>query len=356
MNVVAPVVTAERADGNPRLAKRRQLLPNLDSSPEPSYKAGSRSGGDSDDELNSIDSAEDNKKKPRPAKRKQLSLSHDSLTRKKRKRPLQESSSRQPRPLSKHHRQYLKSHSPLDQCSRVTTSSSAIGRLPSPAPSILPSTDTKISPSDSNLNPSSRVTLLTLTEITFRPHSAHCYSFTATIRDGCDGRGVSLAQLARLIASTGHVGKVNDFTIKSIEQHLYLLSGFSWHTLSSITAEAGRDHVDATRTQPQDGKAVDVRAFTSRGSEPSNGDEHENGLSHSDRELSSDSDSDGYSIEDELGRSGTRMHVRWDPIDEQRLLAYKKEGKSWKWIFGQFPCRTPSTVRTRLNIVQARPE
>lgn len=188
MNVVAPVVTAERASGSPRLANRRQSLPNLDSSPEPSYnEAGSRSGGDSDDELNSTDLAEDDEKKPRPAKRKQLSSSHDGPTRKKHRCPLQESSSCQCRPLFKPHCQYLKSHSPLDQCSRVAMSSSAKGRLPSPAPSIPQSIDTKMSLGDSNLSPSSRATPLTLTDIMFRPHSAHCYSFTATIRDGCNG-------------------------------------------------------------------------------------------------------------------------------------------------------------------------
>ncbi|KUJ10218.1 uncharacterized protein LY89DRAFT_739958 [Mollisia scopiformis] len=357
MNVVAPVVMAERASRSLRLANRRQSLPNLNSSPEPSYnEVGSRSGGNSDDELNSTNSAEDNEKKSRPAKRKQLSSSHDGPIRKKPRRPLQESSSCQRRPLSKPHRQYLKSHSPLDQCSRVATSSSTKGQLPSPAPSILQSIDTKMSLSNSNLSPSSRATPPTLTEITFRPHSAYCYSFTATIRDGCNGRGVSLAQLARLIASTGHIGKINDFTIKPIEQHSYLLSGFSRHTSSSITAEAGRDHVDATRTRPQDSKVVDAGAFISRGSEPSSSDDDESGLSDSDPELGSDCDSDGCSSEDELGRSGSRMNVPWDPIDEQRLLAYKKEGKSWKWIFRQFPGRTQPAVRTRLNIVQARGE
>merc|ERR1712093_696305 len=154
---------------------------------------------------------------------------------------------RQRRPLSKTHRQYLKSHSPLNQRSRVATSSSAKGRLPSPAPSMPQSIDTKMLLDDSSLSPSPRATSPTLTEITFRRHSAHCYSFTATIWDGCDGRGVSLAQLARLIASTGHVGKIDDFTIKPkpMEQDSYLLSGYSRHTSSSITAEAGRDYVDA---------------------------------------------------------------------------------------------------------------
>ncbi|PVH74385.1 hypothetical protein DL98DRAFT_31107 [Cadophora sp. DSE1049] len=50
--------------------------------------------------------------------------------------------------------------------------------------------------------------LPTLTEITFRPHSAYYYSFTATIRDGYKGRGVSLAQLARLIANTVYVERL----------------------------------------------------------------------------------------------------------------------------------------------------
>lgn len=69
MNGVASVVTAERAGGSPRPANRQQSLPNLDPPPELKLnEAGSRSGGD---ELNSTDSAEDDEKKPRPAKRKQ---------------------------------------------------------------------------------------------------------------------------------------------------------------------------------------------------------------------------------------------------------------------------------------------
>jgi hypothetical protein len=171
-----------------------------------------------------------------------------------------------------------------------------------------------------------------------------------------DGRRVSLTQLAQLIVSIGHIEKIDDFTIKSIEQHSYLLSGFSRCTSSLITAEAGRGHVDATHTPPQDGEAVDARAFTSQGSEPMSSDDDEYRLSDCDPKLGSDGGSDGCSSEDELGRSGTRMNVPWDPIDEQRLLAYKKEDKPWKWIFHQFPGRTQPTTRTRLKIVQARGE
>ncbi|KUJ16852.1 uncharacterized protein LY89DRAFT_669299 [Mollisia scopiformis] len=347
MNAVTQAVMAEGPGESPRVANRRQSLPNLDSSPEPSHnEARSRSGGDSDsdDELNSTDLAEDNEEEPRPAKRKQSSF-HDGPTRKKCRRGLQYKLLTQRRLLSEAYRLYPGSQSPLDQRSRVVATSSRVkGRFLSPTPSIPQSINTKMSLGDPNLSPSLRATLPTLTEITFRPHSTRYYSFTATIWDGCGGQGVSLAQLARLIASTGHVGKIDDFTIKPIEQHSYLLSGLSRHTSSSITAEACHDRVDATCTRPQDGKAVDAR------------DDDDSGLSDSDPDPGSDHNGDGDSSEDELGRLSMRMNVPWDPIDEQRLLAYKKEGKSWKWIFHQFPGRTRAAVRTRLNIVQARGE
>ncbi|KAH7393751.1 hypothetical protein BKA64DRAFT_644477 [Cadophora sp. MPI-SDFR-AT-0126] len=135
---------------------------------------------------------------------------------------------------------------------------------------------------------------------------------TAMIRDGCTGRGVSLAQVARLIANTGHVGKIDDFTIKPIEQHSYFLSGFS--------RQVGNDRVDAARIRPEEGRAADPGALALRGGEPSSSDD-DAGLSDSDSELGSDGDSDGRSSEDKLGCSGTRLNVPWDPIAEQRLLA-----------------------------------
>jgi hypothetical protein len=66
-----------------------------------------------------------------------------------------------------------------------------------------------------------------------------------------------------------------------------------------------------------------AQALISQGSEPSSSD---NGsLSDSDPNLSSDNnrclskDNQGLSI---------GVNILWDPIDKQRLLAWKKEGKS----------------------------
>jgi hypothetical protein len=46
------------------------------------------------------------------------------------------------------------------------------------------------------------------------------------------------------------------------------------------------------------------------------------------------------------------MNIPWGVLDEQRLLAWKKEGKPWKWIFKKFLGRTPAAVRTRWTMVQ----
>ncbi len=114
------------------------------------------------------------------------------------------------------------------------------------------------------------------------------------------------------------------------------------------TAEVGHIHRNTTRTRPQDGRAADAGALAS-GSEPSSSDD-DGGLSDSD--LESSSDDDECSSGDEQGCSSTSKHSRWDDIDKQRLLAYKKEDKSWGWIFGGFPGGTPAAVRTRWTIVQ----
>jgi hypothetical protein len=190
-------------------------------------------------------------------------------------------------------------------------------------------------PSDCyNLGRTSRDVLPTLVEVTFRPHSRHYCSFTAVVWESCDGQGVSFNQLAQLVENIGHIGKIDDFSIKPLEQHSLLLTGFSCYIASrlsssgmavSTAAETSPICRDATHIRPQHGKAVDAKALASYGNEPSSSDD-DSGLSDSDS--CPNSDNDGYSSEDELGRSRASKHSRWSDLDEQRLLAYKKEGKS----------------------------
>jgi hypothetical protein len=216
-----------------------------------------------------------------------------------------------------------------------------------------------------NLGGSSRDILPTLIKVTFRPHPPYYCSFAAVIRNDRDDRDrleFSFRQLARLIGNIGHAGKIDDFTIKPIQQRLFLLTGFSQYTSSRpsfsgrtvwTATETGRINGDVTRTRLQHGRAVDGRAIASRRSEPLSSDD-DDGLSDSDPDSSSDDD--GCSSEDEQRRPSMRKHSPWSTLDEQRLLAYKKEGKSWRWIFRKFPTRTPAAVRTRWTMVQARVE
>jgi hypothetical protein len=342
-----------KADGSAIPAERQQLLPDREPSPATSYdEAGydSHSG----DELNNTKSDKGDEAR-RPIKRKLSSSSHDGPMHKKPKTRLQQRSTSQYKPRSKPYWRSLKSHSPLDQISRIAEDPS-----PQARPSPPHATNTDMSPDYGSLHRSSRAALPTMAEVTFRPHSPHCCSFSAVIRHGCAERGVSFSELSRLIASIGYVGKIDDFTIKPIEQHSFLLTGFGRHTSSQpssdrgtvSTAEGGHIHRSTTRTRPQDGRAVDAGALASR-SKPSSSDD-DGGLSDSDP--GSSSDDNRCSSKDEQGRSSTSKHSRWSPIDEQRLLAYKKEDKPWSWIFKKFPGRTPPAVRTRWNMLRTRDE
>jgi hypothetical protein len=107
---------------------------------------------------------------------------------------------------------------------------------------------------------------------------------------------------------------------------------------------------NAPSTTLQYSKDFGAGALLPEESEPPSSDD-ESALSDSDHDLSSDDDA--CSSTKKQG-SSIRMNIPWDPVDEQRLLAYKKEGKSWKWIFRRFPGRTQPAVRTRLNMIQAR--
>ncbi|KAH8760019.1 hypothetical protein BGZ57DRAFT_932085 [Hyaloscypha finlandica] len=119
-----------------------------------------------------------------------------------------------------------------------------------------------------------------------------------------------------------------------------LLDGEGARKQQEVEQELDEGNSEDKDERPQ---AVNTGALALRGSEPSSSND-DGGLSDSDPELGSDGDRDGCSSEDELSCSGTRMNVPWDPIDEQRLLAYKKERKSWKWIFRQFPGRTQAAA------------
>jgi hypothetical protein len=77
--------------------------------------------------------------------------------------------------------------------------------------------------------------------------------------------------------SIGYVWKIDDFTIKPIEQQSFLLTGFSRHispgpsfrkVALSTTAIGGRIGIDATCNRAQEVRAVSARALALRWRKP----------------------------------------------------------------------------------------
>jgi hypothetical protein len=158
----------------------------------------------------------------------------------------------------------------------------------------------------------------------------------------------------------GYVGKLDDFTLKPLQQESLLLTGVGQHpsfqlSLSSTTtlplhAKAHTPSHNAAQTRLRHGRAG--RAITSRESTARTSDDDSS--SDSDRDASSNNDE--CRGEDEQHRPSGRKNIPWDEIEEQRLRVYKEEGKAWNWIFKKFPTRTEPAIRTRWTMIQRRVE
>lgn len=372
------------------LAKRQRILPSRDLSLEPSQdQARTNSDNCSDDKLISTEAELDEDDwRPCPTKRKRPSSSYVGPTQRKRKQHLQEGSTQQGRKFSPQGHCW-KPRSRFNHGSRVVPGCSGNSQLPSPPRSALEAMDMEI-PSDCGaLGESSKRIQPLLTEVTFRPHSPNYYSFTAFIQDDRDEPEFSFGQFSRLIECVGHGGNIEDFTIKPLKQHSFLVTGFSRHMSSSpsqsgrtvgSTTNAGRVPLGARRTRL--GKGGSASTFASQRRETSSSvvdygfsdGSSEDELGRSDTRncsqwsASSSSDDDGfgdgdlnpgsdgtaYSSEDSVGRSDKKKFSEWSPLDKQRLSAYKKEGKPWEWIFSRFPGRTAGAVRTRWSTMQPK--
>jgi hypothetical protein len=173
----------------------------------------------SDDEL-------DDEEEPCSVKRKWRHSSNNGIVHKKRKYRLQQTSTPQPRPHCKPHMRSPKLRSQLNRTPLLVLSAPCNNEI-------------EVSPDHCNLEHQCEATLPTLAEVTFRQHSPHRCSFTAVIRDGSTNQGVSFRQVVRLITSIGYSEKIDDFTIKPIEQNSCLLAGFSRYTSSQFSPSGG---------------------------------------------------------------------------------------------------------------------
>ncbi|ELR09122.1 hypothetical protein VC83_04383 [Pseudogymnoascus destructans] len=352
------------------LAKRHRILTPRSLSLEPSLEQATSNSDNysdnySDDELSTTEAESDESDRRRcPTKRKRPFSSYVSPTQRKRGQHLQLESTQQRRNCFPQRHPACKGDS----------------QLPSPPHSSL---------DRGALSESSKHTRPLLTEVTFRPYSPDYYSFSALIQDDRDEPEFTFGQFSKLVECVGHAGNTKDLTIKQLKQHLFLVTGFSRRT-SSRPSQSGRTvrsttnaclvPLSAGRTLADKGRSASTfpsqrREASSRIVDYSFGDgSSEDELGRSDKRKYSQwlassrsdvdgfgdgnpntgSDGDAYSSEDNVGRSDDRKYSEWSPLDKQRLSAYKKEGKTWEWIFSKFPGRTKGAVRTRWSTLQPR--
>lgn len=212
----------------------------------------------------------------------------------------------------------------------------------------------------SNLDGLFRSILSTLIEVTFHSQSLHYCFFTATIQNSYNEWEVSFSQLVWLIKSTDYVEKIDDFMIKSIKQHLFIMTDFSQHasfwllfseTTVSTAVKASSIHRNAACIQLQHDKAIDVKALALQESKLfSNNDNC--GLSNSNSDFSDNNDR--CSSKKKQRHLHISKHSQWSDLDKQHLLTYKKESKSWEWIFDKFSDRTQPAICMHWNMIWLR--
>jgi len=202
----------------------------------------------------------------------------------------------------------------------------------------------------------------------------------ATIQTAGDVLQLSSNEPAKLMESTlGYAGKVEDITIKPLAPTgCWQVTGFlRLHNFydDSPTSIASRKPTPAggafrcdlqSRARALYNRAVNDREVANTTDAEEGGYRRlydggcgDGGSDQDDDDDNEDDDDNNDDDYDELGyeASGTgcatgRTNRRWDPLEEQRLLAWKKEEKSWEWICNRFPDRSEGAVRLRWQILR----
>jgi len=198
-------------------------------------------------------------------------------------------------------------------------------------------------------------------DITLRPVSTGVSFLAATIQAAGDSIAFSHNEPATLLSEVlGQGGKIEGVTLMPLPSSgLWMMTGFrrvdicdpSGLVASSESRPAPADEICSSGSLEQRARALCSLAAEAKAGETVEGKEEE-GVSGSGFGASDDDNGAGHAVHRGIRRSRAQTRRLWKPLDEQRLLAWKRENKSWKWIFSQFPNRTPGAIRTRVNMLQ----
>ncbi|KAF1809597.1 hypothetical protein P152DRAFT_153760 [Eremomyces bilateralis CBS 781.70] len=196
-------------------------------------------------------------------------------------------------------------------------------------------------PQDSDESAPFAMTRHNVTDISLRPTPGDTF-LAATIKFDRNIEAISCSTLLTLIENIlGHAAKVQDVTLKPLLEGQWLLTGFLRSPCIIGGATTWYETMPNRRKGVASGTAIPVAQFPDS--------EDDGSISGSDSSVSD------YRIDDEKyidqGVYG-RKNRRWEPLEDERLWAYRVEGKSWEWISKQFPGRTPGAVCTRWHTIK----
>ncbi|KAF1808819.1 hypothetical protein P152DRAFT_204751 [Eremomyces bilateralis CBS 781.70] len=200
-------------------------------------------------------------------------------------------------------------------------------------------------PQDSDKSAPFAMARSTVVDISLRPTPGDTF-LAATMKVDGDMQAISCGTLLKLIENIlGNTAKIHDMTLKPLTAGQWLLTGF----LRSRYINAGV----TTRHEFTPNPRRDTTAATTIPMANPVDSEDDSSVGRSDSSISDDDVSNEKYIDQGMDGETRR---RWAPLEEQRLLAYRADGKPWPWIFRKFPNRTPGAVRVRLHMLQRSQE
>jgi hypothetical protein len=281
----------------------------------------------------------------------------------------------------------------------VPESPSAKAAVPPPTNAALSAAERKLA--WFNKDDDEELPLYKLTNILLHEVSTEMTFFSSTIQADGDMQLVPHSELAELVRSTlGCEKEIKNTKLNklALTGH-WLLTCFLHNTRNDPRPSARRETTPMhgicsnLRKRVRTSYDGDANAMAAEDSEVAESDEHgssddgdANAMAAEDSEVaesdehgsSDDGDANAMAAEDsevaesdEHGSSDDRNHGisggddddndakvrgprRWERLEEERLLAYRREERSMKWIYRQFPHRTKAAIRNRACLLDRR--
>lgn len=157
---------------------------------------------------------------------------------------------------------------------------------------------------------------------------------------------LSTSQAASLIGNqVGHGRKLENITITSLAPDTWFLACFLYWPSDAVNLSAIRSQLNRLDSQTDQPASASLDLLATRTDPAAALGDDMSSDGDSDGERSSDNDEYVSHINGNTP-SISQKNSAWSQEDDDALAQWKKDGKRWKWICGQFKGRSPGAVRT----------